>query len=93
MFVRETCFQVHEELVQIVEHRFDTGPDVYDAIRAVHNETPILIFGGHSHIRDCRKCFASFGPNVHLIRLYPTPSPVRRAINVFGEWKIHGDDW
>ncbi|KZW02477.1 hypothetical protein EXIGLDRAFT_829355 [Exidia glandulosa HHB12029] len=28
-------------------------PLVIDAIRAVHPSTPIFVFGGHSHIRDC----------------------------------------
>ncbi|KAF8485567.1 Metallo-dependent phosphatase-like protein [Gautieria morchelliformis] len=28
-------------------------PVVFSAIRAVHPQTPILIFGGHAHIRDC----------------------------------------
>ncbi|KAI6029157.1 5'-nucleotidase [Pisolithus microcarpus] len=28
---------------------------VFDAIRAVHPLTPILIFGGHTHIRDCQQ--------------------------------------
>ncbi|KAI6029162.1 Metallo-dependent phosphatase-like protein [Pisolithus microcarpus] len=32
-----------------------TGPVVFDAIRAVHPLTPILIFGGHTHIRDCQQ--------------------------------------
>jgi hypothetical protein len=31
------------------------GPLVFNAIRAVHPTTPILILGGHTHIRDCRK--------------------------------------
>ncbi|KAK7039002.1 hypothetical protein VNI00_010394 [Paramarasmius palmivorus] len=31
----------------------DKWPIVHDAIRAVHPTTPILIFGGHTHIRDC----------------------------------------
>lgn len=31
----------------------DKWPVVFDAIRAVHKTTPILIFGGHSHVRDC----------------------------------------
>ncbi|KAF8624480.1 hypothetical protein AX17_007109 [Amanita inopinata Kibby_2008] len=31
----------------------DKWPVVYNAVRAVHPHTPILIFGGHSHIRDC----------------------------------------
>jgi len=29
------------------------GPLVFNAIRAVHPTTPILILGGHTHIRDC----------------------------------------
>ncbi|KZT69652.1 hypothetical protein DAEQUDRAFT_756803 [Daedalea quercina L-15889] len=33
--------------------RYDNWPTVYDAIRKVHKYTPILIFGGHTHIRDC----------------------------------------
>ncbi|EJD02036.1 uncharacterized protein FOMMEDRAFT_134660 [Fomitiporia mediterranea MF3/22] len=31
----------------------DNWPTVFNAIRAVHPQTPILIFGGHTHIRDC----------------------------------------
>jgi 2',3'-cyclic-nucleotide 2'-phosphodiesterase (5'-nucleotidase family) len=31
----------------------DDWPLVFNAIRAVHPTTPILIFGGHTHIRDC----------------------------------------
>ncbi|KAL0564807.1 hypothetical protein V5O48_017229 [Marasmius crinis-equi] len=31
----------------------DNWPVVFDAIRAVHPTTPILILGGHTHIRDC----------------------------------------
>ncbi|KAG6869541.1 hypothetical protein C0995_002349, partial [Termitomyces sp. Mi166 len=31
----------------------DNWPLVFNAIRAVHPYTPILIFGGHTHIRDC----------------------------------------
>ncbi|OSX61779.1 hypothetical protein POSPLADRAFT_1047044 [Postia placenta MAD-698-R-SB12] len=33
--------------------RYDHWPAVYDAVRAVHPYTPILILGGHTHIRDC----------------------------------------
>ncbi|PCH36598.1 hypothetical protein WOLCODRAFT_167014 [Wolfiporia cocos MD-104 SS10] len=33
--------------------RYDNWPTVYNAVRAVHPTTPILIFGGHTHIRDC----------------------------------------
>jgi hypothetical protein len=32
---------------------YDEWPVVHAAIRAVHPFTPILIFGGHTHIRDC----------------------------------------
>ncbi|KAI0090834.1 Metallo-dependent phosphatase-like protein [Irpex rosettiformis] len=31
----------------------DKWPVVFDAVRAVHPYTPILILGGHTHIRDC----------------------------------------
>ncbi|KAI0031972.1 Metallo-dependent phosphatase-like protein [Vararia minispora EC-137] len=31
----------------------DNWPLVFNAIRAVHSTTPILILGGHSHVRDC----------------------------------------
>ncbi|KAK7020432.1 Metallophos domain-containing protein [Favolaschia claudopus] len=31
----------------------DNWPLVFDAIRAIHPTTPILILGGHTHIRDC----------------------------------------
>ncbi|KAF8173352.1 Metallo-dependent phosphatase-like protein [Mycena galopus ATCC 62051] len=31
----------------------DNWPRVFNAIRAVHPLTPILILGGHTHIRDC----------------------------------------
>ncbi|KAI0310758.1 Metallo-dependent phosphatase-like protein [Amylostereum chailletii] len=31
----------------------DNWPAVFNAVRAVHPTTPILIFGGHTHIRDC----------------------------------------
>ncbi|KAJ7126206.1 Metallo-dependent phosphatase-like protein [Mycena epipterygia] len=31
----------------------DNWPIVYNAIRAVHADTPIIILGGHSHVRDC----------------------------------------
>jgi hypothetical protein len=32
----------------------DNWPVVHEAIRAVHPHTPIMIFGGHTHIRDCQ---------------------------------------
>jgi 2',3'-cyclic-nucleotide 2'-phosphodiesterase (5'-nucleotidase family) len=35
-----------------ISHR-DQWPTVFSTIRAVHPTTPILIFGGHTHIRDC----------------------------------------
>lgn len=31
----------------------DKWPFVFDAVRAVHPTTPIIILGGHTHIRDC----------------------------------------
>jgi 2',3'-cyclic-nucleotide 2'-phosphodiesterase (5'-nucleotidase family) len=31
----------------------DNWPLVYNAVRAVHPTTPILILGGHTHIRNC----------------------------------------
>ncbi|KAG6875388.1 hypothetical protein C0993_009448, partial [Termitomyces sp. T159_Od127] len=31
----------------------DNWPLVFNAVRAVHPYTPILILGGHTHIRDC----------------------------------------
>ncbi|KAK0457759.1 Metallo-dependent phosphatase-like protein [Desarmillaria tabescens] len=31
----------------------DNWPLVFNAVRAVHATTPILILGGHTHIRDC----------------------------------------
>ncbi|KAI5995282.1 Metallo-dependent phosphatase-like protein [Pisolithus orientalis] len=34
---------------------YDNWPVVFNAIRAVHPLTPILIFGGHTHIRDCQQ--------------------------------------
>ncbi|KAG2153383.1 Metallo-dependent phosphatase-like protein [Suillus clintonianus] len=34
---------------------YDNWPTVFDAVRAVHPQTPILVFGGHSHIRDCQQ--------------------------------------
>ncbi|KAH7883373.1 Metallo-dependent phosphatase-like protein [Phlebopus sp. FC_14] len=34
---------------------YDNWPVVFNAVRAVHPLTPIMIFGGHSHIRDCQQ--------------------------------------
>ncbi|KAF9052347.1 hypothetical protein BDZ89DRAFT_425324 [Hymenopellis radicata] len=31
----------------------DKWPVVVDAVRAVHAKTPLMILGGHTHIRDC----------------------------------------
>ena len=33
----------------------DKWPLVFNAVRAAHPTTPILIFGGHTHIRDCNQ--------------------------------------
>ncbi|EIM80908.1 uncharacterized protein STEHIDRAFT_150519 [Stereum hirsutum FP-91666 SS1] len=32
----------------------DSWPYVFNAIRAVHPDTPMIVLGGHSHIRDCQ---------------------------------------
>ncbi|KAJ3737648.1 Metallo-dependent phosphatase-like protein [Lentinula guzmanii] len=34
---------------------YDNWPTVFNAVRAVHAETPIIILGGHTHIRDCNQ--------------------------------------
>ncbi|KAG1855328.1 Metallo-dependent phosphatase-like protein [Suillus subalutaceus] len=34
---------------------YDSWPTVINAVRAVHPLTPILVFGGHTHIRDCQQ--------------------------------------
>ncbi|KAJ4471596.1 Metallo-dependent phosphatase-like protein [Lentinula aciculospora] len=34
---------------------YDNWPTVFNAIRDVHAETPIIILGGHTHIRDCNQ--------------------------------------
>ncbi|KAF7363627.1 Metallophos domain-containing protein [Mycena sanguinolenta] len=36
-------------------HKITARPLVFNAIRAVHSTTPILILGGHTHIRDCNQ--------------------------------------
>ena len=35
------------------DNKANEWPVVFDAIRAIHPLTPIFIFGGHTHIRDC----------------------------------------
>ena len=32
-----------------------SGNSIFDPIRKLHKDTPILILGGHTHIRDCGK--------------------------------------
>ncbi|PPQ78988.1 hypothetical protein CVT25_002272 [Psilocybe cyanescens] len=58
--VKETWFtdaiQEEPDFFLLVGHMpvsRDDWPLVFNAIRAVHSTTPILIFGGHTHIRDC----------------------------------------
>ncbi|KAJ1306532.1 hypothetical protein OPQ81_007533 [Rhizoctonia solani] len=58
--VNETWFkeaiQEEPDLFLLVGHmpvQKDKWPTVFNAIRAVHPTTPIVIFGGHTHIRDC----------------------------------------
>ncbi|KAI0369047.1 hypothetical protein BV20DRAFT_424119 [Pilatotrama ljubarskyi] len=58
--VKESWFKeaIKEEpdfflLVGHMPVREDNWPTVFNAVRAVHPTTPILILGGHTHIRDC----------------------------------------
>ncbi|KAF9445490.1 hypothetical protein P691DRAFT_265564 [Macrolepiota fuliginosa MF-IS2] len=58
--VNETWFKeaIKEEpdLFLLVGHMpvaRDNWPLVFNAVRAVHPTTPIIILGGHTHIRDC----------------------------------------
>ncbi|KAL1672005.1 Metallo-dependent phosphatase-like protein [Schizophyllum commune] len=58
--VKESWFldaiQEEPDVFLLVGHmpvREDNWPLVFDAIRKVHPTTPVLIFGGHTHIRDC----------------------------------------
>ncbi|EUC59142.1 vacuolar protein [Rhizoctonia solani AG-3 Rhs1AP] len=58
--VNETWFkdaiQEEPDLFLLVGHmpvQKDNWPYVFNAIRTVHPTTPIFIFGGHTHIRDC----------------------------------------
>ncbi|KAF9519339.1 hypothetical protein BS47DRAFT_1370749 [Hydnum rufescens UP504] len=58
--VNETWFKmaIQEEpdfflLVGHMPVQRDHWPNVFNAIRSVHPYTPIFIFGGHTHIRDC----------------------------------------
>ncbi|KAG9087391.1 hypothetical protein FRC06_002568 [Ceratobasidium sp. 370] len=58
--VNETWFkdaiQEEPDVFLLVGHmpvQKDKWPVVFNAIRAVHATTPILVFGGHTHIRDC----------------------------------------
>ncbi|KAG8951305.1 hypothetical protein FRC04_006545 [Tulasnella sp. 424] len=39
---------------------------IHDAIRKRHPETPIFIFGGHSHQRDCRMTFDAVGRSIAI---------------------------
>lgn len=49
------CIAYSSVLVGHMPPRFETAAwqPIFDAIRAKHPHTPILIFGGHNHIRDC----------------------------------------
>ena len=52
--VTTVSFKFIRREIFLISRRF-SGPYVFNVIRAVHPNTPILIFGGHTHIRDCRK--------------------------------------
>ncbi|KAG6901258.1 hypothetical protein C0995_014526 [Termitomyces sp. Mi166 len=45
-------------------------PLVFNAIRALHPYTPILILGGHTHIRDCSMCIDFIHEYHHLRTIY-----------------------
>ncbi|TCD62703.1 hypothetical protein EIP91_006528 [Steccherinum ochraceum] len=50
------AIQEEPDLFLLVGHmpvQRDDWPLVFNAVRKVHPTTPILILGGHSHIRDC----------------------------------------
>ncbi|CCO30447.1 putative protein PB2B2,06c [Rhizoctonia solani AG-1 IB] len=52
----KTAIKEEPDLFLLVGHmpvQKDNWPIVFNAIRAVHPTTPIFIFGGHTHIRDC----------------------------------------
>jgi hypothetical protein len=67
-----------------------SGPTVFDAIRAVHPTTPILILGGHTHIRDCckhpEKCALLYDADA-------LDSAIGWAFNGSGERPVHGNRW
>ncbi|KAJ7632877.1 Metallo-dependent phosphatase-like protein [Roridomyces roridus] len=44
----------------------DNWPLIFNAVRAVHPLTPILILGGHTHIRDCRESLQLDGRSMSL---------------------------
>ncbi|CAD6892464.1 unnamed protein product [Tilletia controversa] len=64
LMVKEPWFQkaldpaVPVDVFVVAAHmpvRGDSGLDVvHQAIRRVHNDTPIVFLGGHTHVRDCR---------------------------------------
>ncbi|EKM81183.1 hypothetical protein AGABI1DRAFT_72051 [Agaricus bisporus var. burnettii JB137-S8] len=52
----EDAIQDEPDLFLLVGHMpvsRDNWPLVFNAVRAVHPTTPIIILGGHTHIRDC----------------------------------------
>ncbi|KAI5475343.1 5'-Nucleotidase/apyrase family protein [Pseudohyphozyma bogoriensis] len=61
--IKEAWFQeaiaVRPDFFLLVGHMSIKGQDdsewttIFNAIRSVHQDVPILIFGGHHHIRDC----------------------------------------
>ncbi|KAL6305140.1 Metallo-dependent phosphatase-like protein [Sparassis latifolia] len=60
--VKESWFEeaIEEEpdvfvLIGHMPVSLDNWPVVFNAVRAVHPTTPIMIFGGHTHIRDCQQ--------------------------------------
>ena len=48
----------------------DNWPTVFNAVRDVHPTTPIFIFGGHNHVRDCSECFCWTSACLHVDSKY-----------------------
>ena len=67
----------------------DNWPLVFNAVRAVHPHTPILILGGHTHIRDCGMSSA----NIRFSGDSYSTSTTGWSLHVFGERQVYGDSW
>ncbi|KAG8951307.1 hypothetical protein FRC04_006547 [Tulasnella sp. 424] len=62
---------VNPDIFLLVGHMSISDEDnkwsvIHDAIRKRHPATPIFIFGGHSHRRDCRMAFDAVGRSIAI---------------------------